>query len=162
MLISSCHSNKKASSASRQFAPEINCPEGGNCIFEVLSDSKLEIKKDEFGNLYPEILKGEKLVIKFHFQKNPNPDAVDSSYSEFLYLELDKMEKQLTLKDRDLQKVKMLFGRICFCRDSMGYFKVEKGQLFIFNQNNKLTLNLSFKVDEVPQIITEISEKLSY
>ena len=68
-------------------------------------------------------------------------------YSEFIYLEIDKNDEQLILNDEELQKVKMLYGRICFCRGSMGYFKVTEGKLFLFNKNKKLNMNLNFQVN---------------
>lgn len=158
----SCKSSHTASSESRQISPDINCPEEGNCVFEVLKNSSLEIKQDEFGKLYPKIVPGDKMVIKYHFKKNEVKNAADSNYSEFVYLEIDKSDERLILKDKELQKVKMLFGRICFCRDSMGYFKVTEGNLFLFNNNGKFSMNLKFKVNKVPQIITEINENINY
>jgi len=161
-IISGCKSSHKASSPSRQISPEINCPEGGDCIFEVMKNSNLEIKTDEFGALYPEIIAGDKMVIKYHFKKKNEKNIMDSNYSEYVYLEIDKNDEQLILNDEELQKVKMLFGRICFCRGSMGYYKVTQGQLFLFNKNKKLNMKLTFKVSKVPQIITEINENINY
>lgn len=161
-LLFGCKSGQKASSPIRQISPDINCPEGGDCTFEILKKSRLEIKKDEFGKLYPEVIAGNKLVLRYHFKKKVDKNIMDNSYSEFIYLEIDKNEEQIILTDGDLQKVKMLYGRICFCRGSMGYFKVTDGQLFLFNKNKKLSMNLTFDVSKVPQIITEITENLSY
>lgn len=162
-ILFSCKSNHKASNPSRQISPDINCPEGGNCTFEVLENSKLEILQDEFGELYPEIAVGDKLVIKYHFKKiNAKKDLVDNNYSEYIYLEIDKNDEQLILKNEELQKVKMLYGRICFCRNSMGYFRIKEGQLFLFNKNKKLTINLNFKGNKVPQLTKVINENIDY
>ena len=160
--LSGCKSSETALSESRQISPEINCPDGGNCVFEILKNSNLEIKKDEFGKLYPKIISGDKIVIKYHFKKNEVKNTSDSNYSEYVYLEIDENEERLILKDKELQKVKMLFGRICFCRGSMGYFKVTEGNLFLFNNNGKFNMDLEFKVNNVPQIITKITENLNY
>ncbi len=129
-LVISCKTNQKITQNNEPFIQNINCPEGGDCVFEVLKDSNLLIKTDEFGKLYPEIIPGDKLVIKYQFKKDEIKNTVDSSYSEFVYFEINKDDKQLILKDTELQKVKMLFGRICFCRGAMGYFKVTEGDLF--------------------------------
>ena len=158
----SCKSKKTVSNNENYFLQEISCPESGDCIFEVLKDSNLEIKKDDFGKFYPEIIAGDKVVIKYHFKKSEEKNIADNNYSEYIYLEVNKNKEHLILKDKELQKVKLLFGRICFCRGSMGYFKVTQGELFLFNNNGIINMKLKFKVNKVPQIITEINENIRY
>ena len=161
-LLISCTANREVAQKNKEFLQSVNCPEGGDCTFEVLKNSSLEIKSDAFGKIYPEVVHGENLVIKYHYKKDEVKNTADSSYSEFLYFEINENEKQLILNDHELQRVKMLFGRICFCRGSMGYFKITKGNLFIFNNNGELTINSKFNVKKVPQITTEINEKIKY
>ncbi len=162
LLVISCKTQQKLTQDIPSQFQNINCPEGGNCVFEIIKNSSLQIKTDEFGKLYPEIISGDKLVIKYHFKKESEKGIADSNYSEFIYFEIDKNEKQLILKDKELQNVKMIFGRICFCRDAMGYFKVTEGSLFMFNTNGSLQLKTTFKVNKVPQIVTEINENIKY
>ena len=162
LLLGSCGTNQKTAQTKKTEVLNFNCPPNGDCVFEVLKNSSLLIKYDDFGKLYPEIVPGNKLVIKYHYKKDEIENTVDGSYSEFVYLEIDENDKQIILKDEELQKVKMLFGRICFCRDAMGYFKVTEGSLFIFNNDRKLLINSKFKVKKVPQIITEINENINY
>lgn len=68
---------------------------------------------------------------------------------------------EVNLKDSELEKVNLLFGRLCFCRGQSGYYKITRGDLKVTktNANNEFLLTLNFKTDDVPQIITEISEK---
>ena len=160
ILLISCKTQQKLTQNLPAQLQNINCPDNGNCVFEVLKNSSLQIKTDQFGKIYPEIIAGNKLVIKYHFKKESEKGVADDSYSEFIYFEIDKNEKQIILKDKELQNVKMLFGRICFCRDAMGYFRVTEGSLFLFNNNNKLQINLKFNVHKVPQIVTEINESI--
>jgi hypothetical protein len=157
-----CNINQKTAQNNKPDILEFNCPDDGNCVFEVLKNSSLQLKYDEFGKLYPEIVPGDKLVVKYLYKKNEIKNTADNSYSEYVYLEIDEKNKQIILKDKELQKVKMLFGRICFCRDATGYFKVTQGSLFIFNNNGKLLINTKFNVSKVPQIITEINENIKY
>ena len=157
-----CKTNQDVSQESGSHLKEISCPENGNCTFEVLQNSILNIKTDEFGKLYPEVLPGDKVVIKFHYKKKELKKAVDGSYSEFIYLEVSKNEKQLILKDRDLQKAKLLFGRICFCGKNGGYYRVTQGNLYLFNSNGMLKMDLTFNVNKVPQIISKLEENISY
>ncbi len=87
---------------------------------------------------------------------------MDSGYSEYVYLEFDPDEPQVILKDQELQKAKMIFGRICYCKGAMGYFPVQQGNLFMFNRDGNLQLRTSFKLNKVPQIIQEIDENINY
>jgi len=41
------------------------CPEDGNCTFEVLTNSSLSLLTDGIGQLYPQVKKGNKTVLKF-------------------------------------------------------------------------------------------------
>ncbi len=140
----------------------IPCPDSGNCSLEVFKNSSLEIKTDHLGKLYPEIKSGEHMVIKYHFEKKVNKNISDANYSEFIYFEIDKNDTQIVLKDKELQNVKMLFGRICFCRDASGYFRVNNGNFYLFNRNNTLQFNLKFEINKVPQVITQIKESIRY
>ena len=65
--------------------PHINCPEGGDCSFEVLKNSVLNLKYSDTGQLYPEIVEGDQIVVKFHFKKDPVENVMDSGYSEYVF-----------------------------------------------------------------------------
>ena len=157
-----CKTKQSTSEQSGSYLKEISCPESGNCEFEVLQNSILNIKTDEFGKLYPEVTPGNKVVIKFHYKKIVPEKVMDANYSEYIYLEVNEYEPQLILKDKELQKVKMLFGRICFCRGAAGYFRVTEGSLYLFNINKKLKMDLTFEVNKIPQIISEVKEEVNY
>jgi hypothetical protein len=158
-----CKTNQKITEKDVIFLPGSNCPDDGTCSFEVLKDAGLEIKSDEFGNLYPEIISGNKLVVKYEYKRKEVENTMDSSYSEFIYFELENLEDHFYLKDLELQKVKLLYGRICFCRNATGYYKITEGALLIDNYNQKLQIKLNFKTPKnIPQIISEIHETITY
>lgn len=145
-----------------------NCPEvsgeNSHCSLEIIPNTALIIKQDEFQNSYIEIEKGEKTVIKYEFKKNELLNTADSQHSELIYFEIDNDCKSLSLTNEELQTVKMMYGRLCYCKGTSGYFKVIQGNLAYTNKDNELTLNLKFKVGKIPQLITEINEtiKLNY
>lgn len=142
--------------------PHINCPEGGNCSFEVMKNSVIKLNYSDMGDMSPEIIDGDKIVIKYSFEKAPVKDVMDSGYAEYVYLEFDPRETQLILKDKELQKVKMIFGRICYCKGAMGYFPVYQGNLFLFHQDGNVQLRTTFKVNKIPQIVESIDENINY
>ena len=158
-----CKTKQQITNDVPTFFQNIPCPKDGTCSFEVLKDSSLEIKSDEFGNLYPEINSGDKLVVKYEYKRKEIKDTADSSYSEFIYFELSNQDEHFVLKDLDLQKVNLLYGRICFCKGSSGYFRISSGTLFVDKHSNTLDIDLSFKSPKgIPQIITQIKETISY
>lgn len=163
-VISSCATNKVQENEKKQLIPppHINCPGDGNCSFEVLENSSLNLAYDSTGKLYPEVKEGTKIVIKYTYKRKAVENVMDSGYAEYVYLEFDPDDKQIILKDKELKKVKMIFGRICYCKGAMGYFPVQQGNLFLFNREGNLQIRTSFKVNKVPQIIQQIDENIKY
>ncbi|MGI9531233.1 hypothetical protein [Lutimonas sp.] len=164
ILITSCSGTKRPSSHGDDALPppHINCPEDGNCSFEVFKESNLKLAYDSSGKLFPDIIKGDKIVIKYHYKRRKIENTADSDYSEYVYFEVDPNKKQVILKDSELQQVKMIFGRICYCKGSMGYFPIKEGSLFLFNSNGNLQVKTSFKIHKVPQIIEQIDENIKF
>jgi len=138
-----------------------NCIDNAICNIELIPKSNLLIKEDEFKNTYIEFEIGNKTIIKYQLKKNELPNTADSHYSEIIYLEIDNYNKSLYLKNEDLQQVKMIYGRLCYCKGSSGYFKVNKGSLELILSKNKLSLNANFNVENIPQIVSQINEKIS-
>jgi len=162
-LLASCSANKDQTAENKVVLPppHINCPEGGNCTFELLKNSRLDLKKDDIGKLYPEVTEGDKMVVKFHYKKDEVKDVMDAGLSEYVYLEFDPADQQIILKDKELQKVKMVYGRICHCTDN-GYYQVQKGELFLFNKNGTVQIRSTFKVNKIRQVISQIDENINY
>jgi len=135
-----------------------NCKENSECNLEIIPNTALTIKQDEFKNSYIEIEKGKKTVIKYEFKKNELSNTADSQHTELIYFEIDNDCNSLSLSNEELQTVKMMYGRLCYCKGTSGYFKVIQGNLKFSNKNNEITLHLTFKVGKIPQLITEINE----
>lgn len=137
-----------------------NCPEAGICTIEIIPQSTLIIKEDEFKNTYIEILNGPNTIVKYQYKKDEIPNTADSYYSEIVYIETDNNDKNIHLKNEKLQEVKMVFGRLCYCKGTSGYFNLINGELELIVKKNKLTLNTNFSVDNIPQIIAKINETI--
>lgn len=159
----SCKPKKPLSTVNKPEIVDINCPNNGTCTFEILKNKVLNIKEDEFGNLYPDITDGNALVLKFQFLRDSIPNTEDSEYREVLLMQLDSNQSDIELEGSDLQNVKLLFGRLCFCRGQTGYYKIDKGRLSVVkSDSNKYTLNLDFKCDAVPQILQNLNQSFEY
>ena len=160
LVIVSCKSTFVANEAI--LATAVNCPENGNCTIELLPNTSLEFKKDEFGSLYPVISEGNKTVFKFIYTRNPVPNTQDSNYSEIVFAELDSLISKKKLANKTLQDAKLHFGRLCYCKGETGYYPIKKGEFNISKPTkNAFKIDFNFKIEEVPQIISTINETVS-
>jgi len=155
----SCKANKERGLKTNLKAMMTNCPEDGICTFEILKNKSLHIEKDDIGSLYPILLDGKTNVLMFEYKRNEIPNTQDGNYSELIFVELPQKIEDIELTDANFSTVKVLFGRLCFCRGQTGYYNVKEGKLLISKQENNLyNFFLEFRVDEVPQVITRIDE----
>lgn len=138
------------------------CISNAQCRIEIIPDATLLVQEDAFNNTYVEIKKGNRLIIKYQLKKNQLPQTADGHYTEILYFEIGHSETDIHLKDKELQQVKMTFGRLCYCKGSSGYFKVDKGTLELIFDKNKMILNTVFTVKNIPQIITQLHEEITF
>jgi len=157
-LICSCNAKQKVLTVKEVDKSASFCPDDGVCTFEVLQNKSLKVLHDEFGNLYKEISEGTSIILKFEYKRNQISNTVDGHYRELIYVELDPNNLTFKLDNSQLQNVKLLFARFCFCKGQTGYYKVKNGKLFVSKENDNYRINLEFKVNEVPQVITSINE----
>ena len=140
--------------------PTQNCPENGLCTIDMLPNSQLLLKKDDLGNNYLSIEKGNNTVFKFVYTKSQIEDIADNFYSEHLYFEIKNADQSLHLKNEALKLVKMTYARFCYCKGQTGYFEVKNGSLDFEHTKNGLNLDAQFTIERIPQIIVHIHEKL--
>lgn len=163
LIIVSCKSTKNTTSTfvvnEAFLINTVNCPENGTCTIELLPNTSLEFKKDEFGNTYPVIAEGNKTIFKYIYTRDPVPNTQDSNYSEIVFAELDSIVSKKTFTDETLQNIKLHFGRLCFCKGETGYYPIKKGKFKISKSSKKsFKIDFNFKINEVPQIISAINE----
>lgn len=136
-----------------------SCPDDGMCTFEVLKNKSIFLKQDNTGQLYPEITDSNKTVVKFEYKRNEIPNTADSGYREIIYLELDPNYPEVNFENSELKATNALFARLCFCRGQTGYYTINKGKLSIKKINGSdYSLEFTFEIEEVPQVIKSISE----
>jgi len=136
------------------------CPDNATCSFEIIKNSTLLLHKSDW-SAYTTIEKGNNIVFKFIFARDVDKRMMDAHYIETIYAEFPKEITSLQLKDKELSKVNLIFNRDCYCKGSYGSFLITKGELNLKKiAKNKYQITINFKVDEVPQVITSISEIL--
>lgn len=155
----SCNSTKKNSSPTASNESTTNCPDDGDCTIVIHKNKKLNILTDGIGSRYYQILDNENTsVIHFEYKKKIDENLQDGNYVEEIVFEIQNDVKSLLLIDNELQSTKMLYGRHCYCKGQAGLFNVSNGKLILDQNNNKIKINLDFKINDVPQLITSISE----
>ena len=130
-----------------------SCPDDGKCTTELLKNKRIEIKKDDFGSIYYQIIDAQETsVIIYQYNLNVEKGLQDGNYREEILFEIKNTDKKIALSGIDLQQTKMLFGRFCFCKGQTGYYKVEQGTLNLIYKKNVVDFTLDFTVTKVPQI----------
>lgn len=138
-----------------------NCPTQGNCTLEIKKNSKLKIDSDEFGNLYHEIVPGDKNVVVYNYTKKTDEKIADEGYREIIMFEFDTDEINVNLRDKNLQKVNLVFGRFCYCdKREVGLFRVLEGELNLIKNSKEINISLKFKA-KVPQQIEGLNATIS-
>jgi len=162
VIILNCKPQKATISNTFQTVLTTDCPQDGTCTFEVLDNKSLKTLKSDLGEVYTQIIDDESLVVKFEYKRNEIPNTLDGHYIEQVFIELDKNNLELELSDSALKKVKVMFARFCYCKGQTGYYRVSQGKLSVKKIDDKTyQLDLVFKQDEVPQIISGINEKFT-
>lgn len=152
----SCGVTKSAAPISTAIL-QSDCPKAGTCNVQFLKNKSMVLAFEDNHNSYTLIDNPEMNVIIFTYSKTVKGNLQDAGYREEVIFETSQTLSELNGNDADLQKVKMLFGRFCYCKGQTGYYKVSSGKMTVDPNNN---LSLHFTVSEVPQIINEINLSL--
>lgn len=169
ILFISCKPTQNKNSKSKEEAINMetisqnieNCLENSTCTLEIIPNKTIEFKKDKFGIGYPIINEGNKILLKYTFNKNTDKNLQDGFYTEIVYAELNSIENT-SLLDKDLQQIKLYFGRLCYCKGETGYFPIEEGLFSIKQLSEKeFNIDINFTVSQVPQIISSINQTIS-
>lgn len=160
IILISCNSSKKIYIQKKVEQKTSNCLKKGLCSITFLPNKTISFKKDAAGITYPVILEGNKTLFKYTFLKN-NKNLQDSFYSEIIYAELDKTFTEINLNNKQLQKIKLHFGRLCYCKGETGYYPITNGYFRLKKVNaNSIEVQIDFKNKKVPQLINRINETI--
>lgn len=135
-----------------------NCPKDGECSIKLHQDAFILLKQDTPDTYYPTIEKGEKIVVVFEFLIKGPEDTADGDYSETIHFEIDKDAKNLAISGEKLKQVNLIFGKHCFCRGEAGYYKIKEGNLSVHRLKDNISIDLSFKLNDVSHKINQIKK----
>lgn len=146
---------KKATIQKTAVSITSECPKDGTCTVQLIKNKSIVVKKDEFGSIFYTLEDSDsKNVVQYTYKKTVKGDLQDANYREEIIFELNNQTDNLTLSDAALESTQLLFGRFCFCRGQTGNYKINQGNLTVTDGN---VIDLNFKTNEVPQIISHVS-----
>ena len=122
-----------------------------------MKNKKLEVLTTNGSLSYTIVNNNSTNVLQFVYEKDMDQVAYDGGYREEVIFEIPNNSANQNYTDELLQNTKMLFGRYCNCRGQMGLFKVNQGKLHASSSKANTHFELQFKINEVPQVNTEIS-----
>lgn len=158
-ILASCNTTKGVSTTNwlgKTVTIKTDCPENGTCT--ATRDVGKGLGKDAYSDkVYPKIVENsETILIQYEFdRKKAEGDYADDFHKEEIYIEIPAKTFKKEYKNEELQEVKLMFGRHCYCKGSAGYFKITEGTLKIDNSENKTKVKLTFKAP-VPQLFDNI------
>lgn len=134
---------------------------GHESTISLIPNKKIEFKQDKFNSVYVVESDGPNFILKFELKKIQDPQLPDSRYSEILYAELPADFKEVSLKDGELQTIKLHTAKFCFCENANSYepittgvFKLTKGKKNSFDLHINFTpKKSSFKVTSIKEVI---------
>ena len=137
------------------------CPSDGKCTTILVENKSLNIKMDETGATYYELTNNSKTsVIKFEYNKTVDTTLQDNSYREEILFEIPNQFNKINLENNQLESVKMIFGKHCFCRGQAGIYLIKKGKLNILKENISTNFILEFEIPNIDHKIKMISESI--
>ena len=138
-----------------------SCPSDGKCTTVLIENKSLNIKVDETGASYYELIDNTKTsIIKFEYNKTVDTTLQDNSYREEILFEIPNQFNKINLENYELESIKMIFGKHCFCRGQAGIYSIKKGKLNILKENNTTSFNLEFEIPNIEHKIKIISESI--
>lgn len=147
--------NKNASISSE------SCPEAGSCNIVLHKNSTLTLMEDGTGAMYPNIGKGNGLVVEFTYSEKGPEGTADGNYSETIHFEIPEQATTLSLKNNGLTEVNMLWGKHCYCKGEAGYYPVSYGSLKVEKLGNSLIFEVKINMKEREQKINHIKRTVT-
>jgi len=158
-ILASCNTTKGVSSTNwlgKVVTIKSDCPENGTCT--ATREIGKSLGEDKYSDeLYPKIIDNpETILIHYEFdRKKADENYADDFHKEEIFIQIPTNTFKKEYNNEQLQDVKLMFGRHCYCKGSAGYFKITEGTLKIDNSENKTKVKLTFKAP-VTQLIDNI------
>lgn len=121
------------------------CPENGTCTATRELEKGLNLQG--FQELYPQdVFNPETIVVKYEFERNKSDDLyADDFYKEEVFMEIPAKAFKKQFKNAELEQVKLVYGKHCYCKGEAGYYKITEGTLKVDHSDKQTKVKLTFK-----------------
>lgn len=88
----------------------------GDCTYSFSEKEQIEIVDDTANQyIFVDIKAGDKLVFKYKYTADEEPNIADDEYSENIYFQVDPAAESFSFTDEQLADAKLVIQPICFC-----------------------------------------------
>src|SRR5690606_4828586 len=100
-----------------------------------------------FNELYPQThVDPEKVLDEYsHDRIKTEGNYADDFYKEELFLDIPAQKFKKQYKVAELDQVKLVYGKHCYCKGEAGYFKITEGTLKVDHSEKQTKVKLTFK-----------------
>ncbi|MCF6213751.1 MAG: hypothetical protein L3J45_06990 [Flavobacteriaceae bacterium] len=158
ILNSSCVTNKPV--VSKITTEKLPNSKDNNITLTLTPHSELSVKQEADGVNYITQKKGLNLVLKFESVKKTPKNVADAGYREVLFIEIPNQKQHLNLSTLKNSPINIWFARFCFCRDYIGFHKIDKGQLSVNLSAHTLKIKAHIALNNLPQVLNFIDQKI--
>jgi len=153
LAFASCKSTKEVNKNQLVFE---GCPEGGECDFEIIENTRVFMAGDEQMGYFPKLEESDQMhTIKISYTKDSMENIMDDEYIEVFYFTIGQQENKINLADGELKKANLIYGRICACRGQTGYEKINQGSLKVNLSNQNQKVDFKIKPNKYPILMSE-------
>ncbi|NQW36329.1 MAG: hypothetical protein HQ471_04915 [Flavobacteriales bacterium] len=154
----SCASNKQV--ISKTISLQLPSIKDNGLSLTLTPQSELVVQQDDSKINHITQNKGQNLILKFESIKKTPKNIADGGYREVLFIEIPNQKQHINLADLKDTKINIWFARFCFCRDYIGFHKIEEGQLDIDLSKNTLKIKATIKFNNLPQVLNFIGQDI--
>jgi hypothetical protein len=138
-----------------------NCPEDGICTFKITEAHRLEVKSDDLGQKYYQLISSANHhILQYTYLVKGSENTMDGNQTETLLIEIPSyFRDKISKSDESLQDLKMIFDKQCFCRDQkVGVFEVKNGTLTL-EKKATFQWEAEFFIPEISHVLKKFNIK---
>lgn len=146
--LTSCSSTKGVTSTNwlgKNVTVKSEVPENGTVTATREFEKGLNL--NGFQQLYPQPhYNPHAVLVQYEFNRNKSEqEYADDFYKEEIFMEIPAEAFKKEYKDADLEQVKLVYGKHCYCKGEAGYYKITEGTLNINHSDKQTKVKLTFK-----------------
>jgi len=113
-----------------QFGEFVANNKPGDGQVELIFYDRSDLAIDEYdNNIGVDKVAGDRLVFKYIYTFDDNPNIADDEYSEIIWFAVDPKGDSFEIHSDDFENSSASFGRMCFCADG-GFHWMSKGCIY--------------------------------